>query len=116
MVIMPLNYVAKGRSTPMFEDTRAVLRSQSCRLRTRGAGLATTSLVLASFGALTVVAPSAMANPRPGLVTAAARHLSSAASCPVVVVKLTTEDYYGVPSATNTSGTGVADYFKSYSA
>ena len=100
----------------MFEDRRAVLRSQSCRLRTRGAGLATTSLVLASFGALTVVAPSAMANPRPGLVTAAARHLSSAASCPGGVVKLTTEDYYGVPSATNTSGTGVADYFKSYSA
>jgi multiple sugar transport system substrate-binding protein len=32
------------------------------------------------------------------------------------VVTLTTEDYYGVPSAANTGGTGVADYFKSYSA
>ena len=53
----------------MFEDRRAVLRSQSCRLRRRGAGLITTSLVLASFGALTVAAPSAVASPRPGLVT-----------------------------------------------
>ena len=50
----------------MFEKRGAASRSQSCRLRQRGAGLATTSLVLASFGALTVVAPSAW-RARPGL-------------------------------------------------
>ena len=100
----------------MFEKRGEASRLPSCRLRRRGAGLMTTSLVLASFGALTIAAPSAVASPRPGLVTGAARHLSSAASCPGGVVKLTTEDYYAVPSATNTTGTGVADYFKSYSA
>ena len=66
----------------MFEKGGAVSRSQSCRLGRRSVGLMTTSLVLASFGSLTVAAPSATASPRPGLVTAAARHLSSAASCP----------------------------------
>jgi multiple sugar transport system substrate-binding protein len=77
----------------------------------RGARIITATLVVGSLGTFSVAATSAAASPVP-----AARHLSSAASCPGGVVTLTTEDYYGVPSAANTSGAGVADYFKSYSA
>ncbi len=94
----------------MTKKWRTPSSLQPDRLLRPGARILTSTVALASLGTFSVAATAATASPLP-----AARHMP-AASCPSGVLTLTTEDYYGVPSATNTSGAGVADYFKSYSA
>jgi multiple sugar transport system substrate-binding protein len=82
----------------------------------RDAGvLTTTVLVATSFAAFTTGASSAAASATRANPTNAP-HNTAAASCPGGVVTVTTEDYYGVPSKTNATGTGVADFFKNYTA
>jgi multiple sugar transport system substrate-binding protein len=95
----------------MFEQGTASFSERPGRSLRSGARIMTTSLVLASLGTFSVVATPATASPLP-----AAQHLTPAASCSGSVVTINTEDYYGVPSATNTSAVGVANYFKSYEA
>jgi multiple sugar transport system substrate-binding protein len=85
-------------------------------LRTNTSALAAATLGVAMLATFTTGASPAQASPARAILTAAARDLTAAASCPGGAVTVTTEDYYGVPSKTNASGTGVQDFFNNYTA
>lgn len=76
--------------------------------------LGASALLAASCGALAVATPGAAsaAALSSGVMVASSRNASS---CPSGVVTLHEEDYYGAPSKTNATATGVSQFFANYS-
>lgn len=92
-----------------------IIRNSVTSGKRRATSVLSAAAVVALSGGLTSVGASFASASPTFAATSASIVKASGASCPGGVIKLTEEDYYGVPSKTNPSGTGMQTFFGNYS-